>query len=158
MKRNKIIITVGFCLLASSLGTGKAQASSRPMTSTSFVTQEFSYHATSNKGRIRASAKAISVKFRRCKYKLKVGQKKKIPVTIRPSIATEKPKFASENPAIVDFINNNTIYAKQPGITYITATLSNGRRAKCKITVKNKKYQENKENKDNNEDNKEKPF
>lgn len=148
MNRNKIIIAVGFCLLASPLGGIQAQAASHPLTSTSVVTQDFSYHVTSSKGRIKASAKAISVKFRRCKYKLKIGQKKKIPVTIRPSIASEKPKFASENPAIVDFVNGNMIYAKQAGTTYITATLSNGRRAKCKVTVKNKKFQENKENKE----------
>lgn len=155
MKRNKMIIAAVFCLLAGSLGNSQAQAAaSHPLTSTSIVTQDFSYHVTSNKGRIKASAKAISVKFRRCKYKLKIGQKKKIPVTIRPSIANEKPKFASENPAIVDFINGNMIYAKQPGTTYITATLSNGRRAKCKVIVKNKKYQESKKNNPN----KEKPF
>ena len=149
MKRNKIMITVGFCLLTSSLGTGNAQAASRPITSTPIITQEFSYHATSNKGRIKASAKAISVKFRRCKYKLKIGQKKKIFVTIRPIIANEKPKFVSENPSIVDFTNGNTIYAKQAGNTYITATLSNGRQAKCKVTVKKPK---------NNTNTKEKPF
>lgn len=146
MKRNKIMIAVGFCLLAGSLDTAKAQAVSRPPISKSIATQDFSYHVTSNKGRIKASAKAISVKFRRCKYKLKIGQKKKIPVTIRPSIANEKPKFASENPAIADFINGNMIYAKQPGTTYITATLSNGRRAKCKIIVKKRKKLPDKEN------------
>lgn len=140
MKRNKIMITVTFCLLAGSLGNNQAHAASHSPTSISVVTQDFSYHVTSNKGRIKASAKAISVKFRRCKYKLKVGQKKKILVTIRPSIASEKPKFASENPAIADFINSNMIYAKQPGTTYITATLNNGRQAKCKVIVKSKKY------------------
>lgn len=160
MKRNNkiIIIAVGFCLLAGFFSTDNAQAASRPPASTSIITQEFSYHIS--KGRIKSSAKAVSVKFRRCKYKLKIGQKKKIPVTIRPSIASEKPKFASENPAIVDFINGNMIYAKQPGTTYITATLNNGRRARCKVTVKNKKYQEPPEDKDYTQNNtdKEKPF
>ena len=149
MKRNKVMIAVGFCLLASPLVGIQAQAASHPLISTSIVTQDFSYHVTSSKGRIKASVKAISVKFRRCKYKLKVGQKKKISVTIRPSIANEKPVFASENPTIADFTNGNMIYAKQPGITHITATLSNGKQAKCKVIVKNKKNNTNNMNKEN---------
>lgn len=146
MKRNKVMIAVGFCLLVSSLGTSKAQAASHPLASTTIITQEFPHHITLDKGRIKTSAKAISVKFRRCKYKLKVGQKKKIYVTIRPSIANEKPVFACENPAIADFTNGNILYAKQSGITYITATLSNGRQAKCKVIVKKPKNNINNDN------------
>lgn len=137
MKHRNIVIAISFCLLAGCLGHTTANAASYPMDNTMPVaTQDFSHRITPGKGRIKASPKAVSVKFRHCKYKLKIGQKKRIYVTIRPSIATEKPVFASENPEIADFVSNNMLYAKQAGTTYITATLSNGRRAKCKIIVK----------------------
>ncbi|MDE6852731.1 MAG: hypothetical protein K2J67_09645 [Lachnospiraceae bacterium] len=144
MKHKNVVIVTGFCLLAGFLSHTTATAASQPMKAVPVVTQDFSPRITPDKGRIKTSAKAVSVKFRRCKYKLKTGQKKRICVTIRPSIATEKPVFASENPAIADFTNGNMLYAKQVGVTYITATLNNGRRARCKIVVK-KQTNNNKE-------------
>ena len=139
MKHKNLVIITGVCLLAGCLSHTSATAASHPMNTIPVVTQNLSSRITPDKGRIKASAKAVSVKFRYCKYKLKVGQKKRMPVTIRPSIASEKPTFASENPAIADFTNSNMLYAKQVGITYITATLNNGRQAKCKIVVKKRK-------------------
>lgn len=136
MKYKNLVIIIGFCLFAGCLSDTTAKAASHPMYAIPVIAQDFSPRIASDKSRIKASAKAVSVKFRRCKYKLKAGQKKRIPVTIRPSIAMEKPTFASENPAIADFTNGNMLYAKQVGTTYITATLNNGRQAKCKIVVK----------------------
>ncbi len=145
MKRKKILLAAGICLLIGCSGNVNAQAASQPQAAIP-VAQNPARHMVTGKGRIKASAKAVSIKFRRSKYKLKLGQKKRIKVTIRPSIATEKPVFASDNTMIADFINGNLLQAKLPGTTYITATLSNGRRARCKIIVKNKKTNANKEN------------
>lgn len=138
MKMQKYMIIIGLCLANVSMSHAYAEAATQPIPDMPVSTQDFSNRITPGRGRIRSSAKAVSVKFRRCKYKLKIGQQKRLYVTIRPSIASEKPVFASENPEIADFINSNTILAKQSGTTYITATLNNGKRAKCKIIVKKK--------------------
>lgn len=138
MKLKKQLMIAGLCLAACSLEQISAEAAVQDMSAIPVVTQDFSQRVTSDKGRIKSSAKAVSIRFRRYKYKLKPGQQKRINVTIRPSIVSEKPVFVSERPEIADFINANTILAKQPGTTYITATLSNGKHAKCKIIVKKK--------------------
>lgn len=139
MKYKKLILTASVCLFSGCLSNVTALAATHQTDTIPVATQEYSHRITPGKGRIRTSAKAVSVKFRRCKFKLSPGQKKRIRVTIRPSIATEKPVFESENPTIAIFIKGDMIYAKQAGTTYVTATLSNGRKARCRIIVKTKK-------------------
>ena len=90
------------------------------------------------KAKISVSPKAVSIKFRRAKIKMTVGQKKKITPVIRPSISKEKPSFTSADPKIAYFQNQNFLRAKQAGTTYITASISNGMKVRCKIIVKNK--------------------
>lgn len=90
------------------------------------------------KTKISVSPKAVSIKFRRAKIKMTVGQKKKVKTVIRPSISKEKPSFTSSNPEIAYFQNQNLLRAKQPGSTYITASISNGMKVRCKVVVKNK--------------------
>ena len=90
------------------------------------------------KTKISVSPKAISIKFRRAKIKMTVGQKKKITPIIRPSISKEKPSFTSLDPKIAYFQNQNCLRAKQAGTTYITASISNGMKVRCKIVVKKK--------------------
>lgn len=91
------------------------------------------------RAKITVSPRAASIKFRKSKYKLKVGQKKTINTIIRPSITKEKPVFASMNPKIATFVKGNTLLAKSPGKTFITATINNKVKTKCKVIVKNKK-------------------
>lgn len=138
MKYKKLLLAASVCLFSGCLSNVSALAASH-QTDIIPTVQEYSHRIAPGKGRIKTSAKAVSVKFRRCKFKLSPGQKKRIRVTIRPSIATEKPVFESENPAIASFIKGDMIYAKQAGTTYVTATLSNGRKARCRIIVKNKR-------------------
>lgn len=90
------------------------------------------------KANVTVSPKAASIKFSRSKYQLNVGQKKVVKTTIRPSITKEKPVFASLNSKIVTFIKGNTLLAKSTGKTFITATIENGMKAKCKIIVRAK--------------------
>ncbi len=140
MKYKKLLFTASVCLFSGCLSNVTAFAASHQTDTIPVATaQDYSHRISPGKGRIKTSAKAVSVKFRRCKFKLSPGQKKRIRVTIRPSIATEKPVFESENPAIASFIKGDMIYAKQAGTTYVTATLSNGRKARCRIVVKIKK-------------------
>lgn len=90
------------------------------------------------KAKISVSPKAVSIKFRRAKIRMTVGQKKKIKTVIRPSISKEKPSFTSADPEIAYFQNHNFLRAKQPGTTYITAAINNGMKVRCKVIVKNK--------------------
>lgn len=98
----------------------------------------FQNKAVTLRARISVSPKAVSIKFRRAKIKMTVGQRKKIKPIIRPSISKEKPNFASADPEIAYFQNQNILRAKRAGTTYITASISNGMKVRCKIIVKNK--------------------
>jgi len=80
--------------------------------------------------------KAVSVKFRKTKYRLETGESKKLLYTLRPSITDEIPKFESSDADIVSVSSKGRIYAKSKGTAYITAVISNGSYDKCKVTVK----------------------
>jgi hypothetical protein len=84
---------------------------------------------------ISVTPKAVSVMFRQSTRKIALGKKKTLPLTIRPSISEEVPAFKSLNKKIVTVNKSGKITAKKLGSTYITATILNGKTAKCKITV-----------------------
>lgn len=88
------------------------------------------------KFKVDVTPKAVSVKFRKSRYKLDVGQSRKLHYTLRPSITDEIPEFESSDSGIVSVSPNGKIYAKAEGTAYITATISNGNSDKCKIIVK----------------------
>lgn len=91
------------------------------------------------KAKVTIAPRAVSVRFRKSKYRMVPGQKKQIRTTLRPSITTERPVYTSLNPEIVTFSKKGVLRAKAPGITYVTASISNGMKARCKIIVKKKK-------------------
>lgn len=136
------LLAMTLCVIigsASSNTTAKAYSDNEnPLKTTTLSAEDFPQQRTLQMTRSKSAPKAVSVKFRRSKYKLKIGQKKRIPVRLRPSIAKEKPLFVSENPLIADFIYGNMLQAKQAGTTYITATIDNGMKARCKIKVRKK--------------------
>lgn len=85
---------------------------------------------------IHVTPKAVSIMFRRGTKKIALGNKnKKLPFTIRPSISKEVPAFKSLNKKIVSVNKRGKITARRLGTTYITATLLNGKSARCKIIV-----------------------
>lgn len=92
------------------------------------------------KAKINISPRAASIKFRRATRKIKKGQKVKLGVTLRPSITKEKPTFWSKNKRIASVNKKGMVTGKKAGTTYITARISNGKTARCKIIVKKKKY------------------
>lgn len=140
MKKRICMIAIGVCLLSGIVSCDTtAYAASDQLDTTPVSREGLSHQLSPRMSRIKSAPRAVSIRFRRSKYKLKIGQKKRINITLRPSIAKEKPVYDSEKPEIADFIYGNTIQARQSGTTYITATLSNGRRARCKIIVKKKK-------------------
>ena len=85
--------------------------------------------------KVDVTPKAVSIKFRKTKYKLNTWGSRKLQYTLRPSITDEVPKFESSDNEIVSVSSKGKIYAKAKGIAYITATISNGNYDTCKITV-----------------------
>ena len=84
---------------------------------------------------VEVTPKAVSVKFRKTKYKLGIGESRKLQYTLRPSITDEIPKFESSDNDIVSVSSKGKIYAKAKGTAYITATILNGNYDTCKITI-----------------------
>lgn len=82
------------------------------------------------------SPRAVSVKFCKCTKKMLPGESSKIRLTIRPSISKEIPVFQTQNPRIATINTKGIVTAYKSGKTYVTATLANGRSARCKIMVK----------------------
>lgn len=90
---------------------------------------------------VTVSPKAVSIKFTKSKYTINLGTKKKLKLTTRPSISKEKAKFESSDTDVAEVDSNGRVYAKSIGTATITARISNGRTAKCKVVVKNKPAQ-----------------
>ena len=82
------------------------------------------------------SPRAVSIRFRKCKKKLLPGESTKLHLTIRPSISRELPIFQTQNSRIATINSKGIVTAYKNGKTYVTATLANGRSARCKIVVK----------------------
>jgi len=100
---------------------------------------------------IKVTPKAVSVMFRQGTRRIALGKKAKLPLTIRPSISDEIPTFKSLNKKIVSITKKGKITGKKLGNTFITATLLNGKTAKCKIIVVDR-IPDNDENDDDWED------
>ena len=68
---------------------------------------------------------------------LTIGQKEKVAIkaTITPSKASQKVTWKSSKTSVVE-IKNQKIIGKKPGKSVITAKTSNGKIAKCTVTVK----------------------
>jgi len=81
---------------------------------------------------------AKSVKLNKKKATLTVNKKISLKATVKPSDTTDKTitwKTSNKKVATVD--KNGKVTAKKKGTCVITAVTSNGKKAKCKITVKN---------------------
>ena len=83
--------------------------------------------------------KAASVRFRAKQKKITLFSSVKLAMTIRPSISKEKPIFQTMNSRIATISPNGVITGRKVGKTYVTATIQNGKTAKCKIIVKKAK-------------------
>jgi uncharacterized protein YjdB len=85
--------------------------------------------------KVKVSPKATSVRFTKKSLKIAVGNKKKLSVTLRPSITTEVPVYTSSNPEVATVTAAGKVVAKSKGNTVITATLSNGGTSTCSVKV-----------------------
>ena len=83
--------------------------------------------------------KAASVRFRVKQKKITVFSSVKLAMTIRPSISKETPIFQTMNSRIATISPKGVVTGRKAGKTYVTATIQNGKTAKCKIIVKKAK-------------------
>ncbi len=96
----------------------------------------FMNRPTTLKAKVSVSPHAVSIKFKHSKYKITKSKTRKVRITLRPSITKEKPVYTVLNTRIATINKKGVLRGKRPGTTYVTATLANGVRAKCKIVVK----------------------
>lgn len=91
-----------------------------------------------------AYAKSYNVKVKKVaisnveyyRYAMKVGNSKKLKVTVTPKRATQKKvKWKSSNPKVVKVLSNGKIKALKKGTAIITATATDGSKKKDKVKV-----------------------
>ena len=70
------------------------------------------------------------------KVTLKVNQKEKLVVTKKPVTAVTKLKWSTSDKKIATVDQNGKVKAKKKGKVTITVKASNGKKARCKVTVK----------------------
>lgn len=66
------------------------------------------------------------------------GEAYRLSVSVNPYYADQTIRWSSSSPAVADVYSNNTVIARSPGSTVITATAVNGRFASCYVTVRGK--------------------
>lgn len=85
--------------------------------------------------KVTVSPKASSIQFNRRQRRMAPNTKRKVRVTLRPSITTEVPVLSSSDPKVARVNAAQKIVAKSPGIAVITATIQNGNTATCRVIV-----------------------
>ena len=84
---------------------------------------------------VTVSPPAVSIKFNKKKYKLRIGKSKKIKAIVKPNISNEKPMYISDNPEIATVSSTGTVTAVAPGLTKIRAIISNGKESSYMLKV-----------------------
>lgn len=133
------------------LAVKKLSDSSCRVTGMGYGNAKVTAHVTKNNGfflfdetetidtKFKVSPKAASIRFRSNQKKIAVQSTVKLSMTIRPSISKETPVFQSQNSKIATVSQKGIVTGRKAGKTYITATIRNGKSAKCKIIVKKQK-------------------
>lgn len=80
--------------------------------------------------------KAKTIRLNKKKAVLHLGEMLNLKTKLKPKGATAKIKWKSSKKKIASVSKNGTVTARKKGKAVITAQLPNGKKAKCKITVK----------------------
>ncbi|MFU0828283.1 MAG: BIG2 domain-containing protein [Lachnoclostridium sp.] len=89
---------------------------------------------------------AISVVLTKTDITLTVGEKTSLTAILKPNNTVEEAKFSSNDPTIASVSTGGRITAKSAGVTYIFASISNGKYDMCKVTVVEKDTSTNSKN------------
>lgn len=78
---------------------------------------------------------AISVKLTKSEITLEVGDKTTLTAILKPNNTVEEARFISNDYSIANVSIGGKVTAKSVGVTYIFASISNGKYDVCKVTV-----------------------
>lgn len=78
---------------------------------------------------------AISIKLTKSEITLPVGSKVSLTAILKPNNTVEEAKFSSNDSSIASVSIGGRITAKAEGVTYIFASIGNGKYDMCKVTV-----------------------
>lgn len=78
---------------------------------------------------------AISIILTKTDITLTVGDKTSLTAILKPNNTVEEAKFSSNDPATASVSIGGRITAKSAGVTYVFASIGNGKYDMCKVTV-----------------------
>ncbi len=78
---------------------------------------------------------AISVKLTKSELTLEVGDRTTLMAILKPNNTVEEARFVSNDHTIASVSIGGQVTAKSAGVTYIFASISNGKYDVCKVTV-----------------------
>jgi uncharacterized protein YjdB len=78
---------------------------------------------------------AISIKLTKSEITLTVGSKTSLTAILKPNNTVEEARFSSNDQSIATVSIGGRITAKSVGVTYIFASIGNGKYDVCKVTV-----------------------
>lgn len=78
---------------------------------------------------------ALSVKLTKSEITLAIGKRTTLNAILKPNNTVEEAKFSSNDPTIATVNINGRVTAKAVGVTYIFASIDNGKYDLCKVTV-----------------------
>lgn len=78
---------------------------------------------------------AISVKLTKSEITLSVKRKTSLTAILKPNNTVEEAKYSSNDPDIATVSIGGRITARSVGVTYIFASINNGKYDMCKVTV-----------------------
>lgn len=117
--------------------TSKNDSSTTPPQSQRPTSSENSTHTTPTKPSTPSTIAVTSISLDRSSVTLTVGDKVTLVATVNPGNATNKSyEFSSSNNDVATVNSSGTVVAKKAGSCTITVKSSNGKTAKCSVTVK----------------------
>jgi uncharacterized protein YjdB len=84
---------------------------------------------------VKVGPPAFSIVLTRSEITLAVGRKTNLTAILKPNNTVEEAKFSSNDPSIASVSIGGKVTAKSTGVTYVFASLGNGKFDLCKITV-----------------------
>ncbi|MDF2472522.1 MAG: Ig domain protein group 2 domain protein [Anaerocolumna sp.] len=78
---------------------------------------------------------AFSIKLTKSEITLAVGGKTNLTAILKPNNTVEEAKFSSNDPSIASVSIGGKVTAKVVGVTYVFASIDNGKFDLCKVTV-----------------------
>lgn len=99
------------------------------------VKEGFNTTAATLKCKITVTPPAVAIKFTDNTYYVKVDDKLSLDTELKPSTTAEKPIYESRNKDVATISSSGVVTGQSVGVTYIYASIANGKSDRCKIVV-----------------------